>query len=239
MANRSYLYASNFNPDADRESPHLEGVSEWSYALPLSYEILVSGDPQICRSIISNGVEVNDDGDTSPVYAVYSESETGKRRLLKLLEILKFSASQERKPSTFRRLVSPFGFPFKGGPVSPLLLEAIEKTQEFMNSVSHPFFLLETIELDVMSTGDPKELRKMVDTWKQRSVSIGAEIDALPSDAEQALGVLAISNKDDSHNGNALMNLRIDDHFDKPRPGENYLGLSYWSDVLAIDFSPE
>ncbi|MCL2534013.1 MAG: hypothetical protein FWE39_07600 [Nocardiaceae bacterium] len=47
MANRSYLYTASFDA-AERVS----GISEWPYAIPLVYRILVSVDPSPCRSLI-------------------------------------------------------------------------------------------------------------------------------------------------------------------------------------------
>ncbi|WFR73716.1 hypothetical protein P9209_09120 [Prescottella defluvii] len=59
MANRSYLYTTSFAPDADATrtpTDRVAGISEWAYAVPLVFRILVSGDPRPCRSLIWSDV---------------------------------------------------------------------------------------------------------------------------------------------------------------------------------------
>ncbi|NOK63928.1 MAG: hypothetical protein GFH27_549319n108 [Chloroflexi bacterium AL-W] len=57
MANRGYLYSINAKPTADESNPKIIGLSEWSYIVPLSHQILLSGAPQQCRSVIWDGDE--------------------------------------------------------------------------------------------------------------------------------------------------------------------------------------
>lgn len=55
MTNRTYLYTTSFDPQADpgaARTQRLAGVSEWSYAIPLVPRILVSVDPRARQSII-------------------------------------------------------------------------------------------------------------------------------------------------------------------------------------------
>lgn len=55
MANRSYLYTTSFAPDSDATrapTDRISGISEWPYAIPLVFRILVSVDPRPCRSLI-------------------------------------------------------------------------------------------------------------------------------------------------------------------------------------------
>ena len=55
MANRSYLFASPFVPDADtagNDPKQVKGLSECNYAIPLVYRLLVSVDVRLCRSMI-------------------------------------------------------------------------------------------------------------------------------------------------------------------------------------------
>lgn len=55
MANRSYLYTTSFAPDSDAArtpADRVSGISEWPYAIPLVFRILVSVDPRPCRSLI-------------------------------------------------------------------------------------------------------------------------------------------------------------------------------------------
>lgn len=53
MANRSYLYASDFIPgQPDGQGRKLVGLSEWRYDIPLVFKLLASGRPQLCPSLI-------------------------------------------------------------------------------------------------------------------------------------------------------------------------------------------
>ena len=55
MANRSYLFASPFvpGPDPEKDDPRqVQGISERNYDIPLVYQLLVSADVQLCRSMI-------------------------------------------------------------------------------------------------------------------------------------------------------------------------------------------
>jgi hypothetical protein len=55
MANRSYLFASPFvpGPDPAKDDPRqVKGISERNYDIPLVYQLLVSADVQLCRSMI-------------------------------------------------------------------------------------------------------------------------------------------------------------------------------------------
>lgn len=54
MADRSYLYASNHAPDSTewQSKRDLHGISEYSYAIPLTFKILLSGNPIATRSSI-------------------------------------------------------------------------------------------------------------------------------------------------------------------------------------------
>jgi len=59
MANRSYLYACNQIPGTtDEAEKSLIGLSEWNYAIPLAYKILLSSNTQACRSRIWNNGEI-------------------------------------------------------------------------------------------------------------------------------------------------------------------------------------
>ena len=57
MANRSYLYSINAKPTTDNSNNKIIGLSEWNYLVPLSHQILLSGKPQKCRSVIWEGDE--------------------------------------------------------------------------------------------------------------------------------------------------------------------------------------
>ena len=54
MANRSYLYATDYLPESTAEAPdtHPIGVSEWSSEIPFVYKLLLSPAPTVCASPI-------------------------------------------------------------------------------------------------------------------------------------------------------------------------------------------
>ncbi|WP_347253545.1 hypothetical protein [Leminorella grimontii] len=56
MANRSYLYSLSNRPTAYADRPEtISGLSEWAYCVPFSYRVLMSGNPTMCASLISDG----------------------------------------------------------------------------------------------------------------------------------------------------------------------------------------
>ncbi|GKX61233.1 DUF7822 domain-containing protein [Leminorella grimontii] len=56
MANRSYLYSLSNRPTAYADRPEtISGLSEWAYCVPFSYCVLMSGNPTMCASLISDG----------------------------------------------------------------------------------------------------------------------------------------------------------------------------------------
>ena len=58
MANRSYLYSLSNRPTHYTDRPEtICGLSEWPYAVPFMYRLLMSGDPQLCASLIADGLE--------------------------------------------------------------------------------------------------------------------------------------------------------------------------------------
>ena len=54
MANRSYLYGTNFepSPEGDKEHRRVVGISEWNYDIPIAFKLLLSGNPKMCRSLL-------------------------------------------------------------------------------------------------------------------------------------------------------------------------------------------
>jgi hypothetical protein len=57
MANRSYLYATNFLPSPGDDRGHqrrIVGISEWKTDIPIVFKMLLSGNPKKCRSLIWN-----------------------------------------------------------------------------------------------------------------------------------------------------------------------------------------
>ena len=52
MANRSYLYSTNVIPGSNGEDSDRKmiGIAEWDYEIPIVAKLLLSGNPQTCRS---------------------------------------------------------------------------------------------------------------------------------------------------------------------------------------------
>ncbi|GGX72512.1 DUF7822 domain-containing protein [Saccharospirillum salsuginis] len=60
MANRAYLYSTKHTPGtplAKDVSRRFVGLSEWPYDIPLTYGLLLSGNPRTCRSMIWDAPE--------------------------------------------------------------------------------------------------------------------------------------------------------------------------------------
>lgn len=80
MANRSYLYSIDFDSTKkDNKEGKAIGLSEYAYAIPLSYMILVSQDTKLSNSIIWEY--------ENPI-ALVGDFEKGEKRLFALLDIL-------------------------------------------------------------------------------------------------------------------------------------------------------
>ncbi len=78
MANRSYLYASNFTTGATSpEQRNTTGISEWNYDIPLAYKILLSGNPMATKSSI--WIEAGE-------IAIVGDYSLGVRRLSEFLD---------------------------------------------------------------------------------------------------------------------------------------------------------
>lgn len=57
MANRCYLYSLSNRPTSYSDGPEsISGQSEWSYVVPFSHRALMSGDPQLCSSLVDGGL---------------------------------------------------------------------------------------------------------------------------------------------------------------------------------------
>jgi hypothetical protein len=110
----------------------ISGLSESSYAVPFSYRALMSGGPQLCSSLVSDGFDGEPPDRKTRLYAISSDFELGFARLKKFFTLV-------------RTLVG-----------APALIHAIEETHLFLDAHRDRYTLLETIELDTMSEGtDP------------------------------------------------------------------------------------
>ena len=77
MANRAYLYSTNFVPGTETEERRIVGLSEWRYDIPIVFKLLLSGNPKRCSSLIW------EEPDAIAVIGNYDE---GVARLLEFLE---------------------------------------------------------------------------------------------------------------------------------------------------------
>ncbi|QNH14418.1 hypothetical protein [Xanthomonas sp. SI] len=63
MANRSYLYSLGNRPTSYYDRPEtISSLSEWAYDVPFVYRLLMSADPQLCASLVAEGLD-DDEGD--------------------------------------------------------------------------------------------------------------------------------------------------------------------------------
>ncbi|MGQ3013782.1 MAG: DUF7822 domain-containing protein [Flavobacteriales bacterium] len=130
MANRSYLYALDFDP---AENPHKaggrsRGIAEYNYYLPLPFQILVSADPKICRSVI---------WDYDDAIAIRGRYKEGRDRLFRFLEEL---SARNIYPETELRL-------------------HISRTRAFLNNEENhlDYMILECAELFEMGDNGPEK----------------------------------------------------------------------------------
>jgi hypothetical protein len=79
MANRSYLYSSNFapSPEVNEADRRITGISEWKYDIPIVFKILLSGNPRKCLSLI---------WEVPQEIAIVGDYDQGLDRLLRFLD---------------------------------------------------------------------------------------------------------------------------------------------------------
>jgi hypothetical protein len=212
MANRAYLYSLSNRPISYADRPDsISGLSEWAYAIPFTYRVLMSGDPRLCASLVSDGFDDEPADRKTTLYAINGDFEAGVARLTRFFSIV-------------RPLVASS---------SPVLVAGMDETLTFLESHRDRYLHLETIELDIMACERKAEFRACVEREIAECVRAGAAIDALPADAAEAGASLV--NAARRHMGpplDAFHGLRLDDNFDNVRGGTVYpLGLA-WSEVL-------
>ena len=213
MANRSYLYLLSNRPESYEDRPEtISGLSEWPYAIPFSFRVLMSGDPRLCASLISDGFEDDEPGQRTRLHAISGEFDAGHARLRKFL--------------TAARAANPRA---EG------LGAAVDTTLTYLGTHRDKYLLLETIELDIMTESGQDALRAAAESALADCRAAGAAVDALPDDPGEAGALLAkvVENRADGPLG-ACHGLRLDDRFDDTRGGgtDHPLGLSLWTDVL-------
>lgn len=248
MANRAYLYSLSNQPASYEDRPEtISGLSEWNYDIPFIYRLLMSGDPQLCASLITDGL----DGTQAALHAISSPFEPGFKRVKRFADIIKALIALSSEPTTvtqqtescglnivarLRRWVggmsdSPSPAEVKNEPVViEHLPQWLDEAVAFLESQRNENLLLETIELDVMSESEPEALRAMVEAEIARCRRVGAAFKALPEDITQAARVLqSAAAEQQTAPLDVFFGLRFDDECDGTT--EKPLGLE-WSTVL-------
>ena len=85
-------------PTPHGTKPKLVGVSEWNYDIPIAYKLLVTCNPQVCRSSIW---KFDED------IAIAGEYEGGVHRLMSFLDQLPRSLIQPLQDEARESLMSP------------------------------------------------------------------------------------------------------------------------------------
>lgn len=213
MANRSYLYSLSNRPTSYTDRPEtITGLSEWPYAVPFSYRVLMSGDPRPCASLVSDGFEDDPPERKTRLHAISSEFDPGYARLKKLSAAVRAAC-----------------------PDATELHTALGETEKFLGEHRDRYVLLETIELDCMTDSAEDALLAAVAEEIDRCRTAGAAVDALPTDVAAAGSRLAMAARERSEPPlSAFHGLTLDNDFDNTRDGrtENPLGMSWWTEVL-------
>ena len=212
MANCAYFYSLSNRPTSYADRPQtISGLSQWPYVIPFSYRVLLSGDPQLCASLLSDGLEDEPAKSKTKLYAISADFEAGFARWKKFDSIL-------------RPLVASS---------SPMLIDSLDETLEFLEENCDRYLLLETVEIDTMLHTTEAPLRACVERELAECQRAGAAIDALPDDVAQAGAMVAQAARvKSSAPFDAFHGLALNDDFDNTRGGTEYpLGLE-WCDEL-------
>jgi len=260
MANRSYLYSLSNRPSSFADRPEtISGLSEWAYDVPFMYRVLMSGDPQLCASLVADGLDDDEPGHHTVLRAISSRFDLGFERMQRFVDIVRTSLAEhtpapEPQVTVVAQPVSLLGrlrglvFPqreaaptvSKAAPAAATQLPGwLDETLAFLEAHRDRYLLLETVELDIMSYEEEATLRSCVEQEIARCLHVGAAIDALPNDIAEAGRQLkrAVAQKCEAPL-DAFFGLRLDDDCDSTRTGatEHPLGLQ-WSDVLYFSLS--
>lgn len=262
MANRSYLYSLSNRPTAYADRPEtISGLSEWNYDIPFMYRLLMSGEPQLCASLISDGLDSDEGDEKVRLYAISGRFEPGFARVKRLIALMRFLAEQApatapvpppapapaaapQATSFLGRLKNWFSPPsppavapavaVKNAVGSAHLLTWLDDTLAFLEAHRDEYLLLETVELDTMSESEEGPLRACVEQELARCQQAGAALDALPQDiAAAAQQLREAGERKQAAPLDAFFGLRFDDDCDstRSRATEYPLGLQ-WSEVL-------
>ena len=255
MANRSYLYSLGNRPTSYRDRPEtISGLSEWPYDIPFVYRLLMSADPQLCGSLVSDGFDSEQEGRKTRLHAISSAFAPGFERFRRFAEIVKVLAAAAPlgalapappaagSVSVLGRLKQMFSAtpPRVEAPTqAPAAVEQLpgwlDETVAFLAAHRNDFLLLETVELDLMSESDEEGLRHCVEDEIETCRHVGAAFDALPADIHEAATLLRrLAIEEGVSPLEAFYGLRFDDDCDSTRTGatERPLGLAFWSETL-------
>ncbi len=133
VANRSYLYSVDKKFE-EIEKQNIIGLSEWNYDIPLLYKILLSCDPQICKSPAASSWESFDNDDNYEIdenCAILADFEGGILKLKEFSKKITHHIAQK------------------------LFKEAIDFLQESNNR--QKYFLLDLAEIYEMNDGSSQE----------------------------------------------------------------------------------
>lgn len=213
MANRSYLYSLSNQPESYADRPKaITGLSEWPWDIPLVYQILLSGEPRLCASLIAEGLNDDEPGNPTPLYALTGRFDSGFTRMKRFAEIV--------------ATIAP--------PKSRELRRAINEALEFLSAHRNEYFLLETLELDIMEGSDSAALRQLPEKHLADVRAAAEAVDALRpwnfiTVRKLRRGARGLRGKFAHFNG-----VSLGDDFDNPNTGKD-LGMGYWSEVLFFD----
>ncbi|BBM00184.1 hypothetical protein [Microbulbifer sp. GL-2] len=213
MANRSYLYSLSNQPKSYSDRPDtISGLSEWPYNIPFTYRVLMSGDPKLCASLVSDGFDDDSPDNKTQLYAISSDFAPGFARLKKFIEVLRVIGKE----------------------IPDLHDSMLDEILEFLEEHKDSYLLLETIELDCMDESEEAVLRGYVEGEISACREAGAAIDVLPEDPEVSADIIINAAKNKSEAApNAFCGLEFNDKFDDIE-SELPLGL-YWSDILYYE----
>jgi hypothetical protein len=177
---------------------------------PFTYRVLLSGDTQLCASLISDGFDEEPADQKTKLYAISGDFDAGFARLKRFISLVRLLA-----------------------PSNPALNDGLGETLEFLESKRDRYALLETVELDIMTCASPDELKASVEQELAECVKAGAAIDALPAEPAEAAAILSNATRNRAASPlDAFYGLRFDDDFDNtPDDNDMPLGLE-WSDAL-------
>lgn len=254
MANRSYLYSLSNRPRSYEDRPEsVSGLSEWAYDVPFMYRLLMSCAPQLCASLVSDGLQDDPPDSKTKLFAICSDFDPGLARVKRFVQIVLHMAvhappadrSEATRVSPSLTLIGRLKHLFS--PSKSALsaeLSAVSTTLElqrrlheslaFLEAHRNSNLLLETIELDCMSEEGESALRTCVQNEIARCLHVGAAVDSLPTDIADAARLLRQATTQ-RHVApfDAFFGLHLDDDCDSTRNGATQypLGLE-WSEHL-------